>query len=320
MQRRAIGRSNLKIAPLVLGGNVFGWTADRDASFRTLDAFFDAGFDAVDTADVYSNWVPGHRGGESETVIGEWLRARGQRDRVALFSKVGAKTAEGGSGLSADHIVRSLEQSLRRLNTDYVDLYQAHTDDTKTPLDETLVAFDRLIAAGKVRVIGASHYGAPRLIEASNVSAINGVARYNSLQPRYNLHDRAEFEGAVQKACVALDIGALAYSALAKGFLTGKFRSGPDSAGSPYEERHNAYRDARGVRILSAMDQVGQAHDATPAEIALAWLVAQPGVAAAITAFDTPEQLQEVIGFTRLTLTPAEIDSLNAAGALETAP
>ncbi|HWE45818.1 MAG TPA: aldo/keto reductase [Caulobacteraceae bacterium] len=319
MKRRPLGRSDLSIAPLVLGGNVFGWTANRDAAFLTLDTFLDAGFNAVDTADVYSNWVAGHVGGESETVIGEWLRARGGRDRVVLCTKAGARTPEG-EGLSADHLVRSLEGSLRRLNTDYVDLYQSHVDDRTTPLDETLEAFDRLLRAGKVRAIGASHYGAARLNEALAISAARGVARYDSLQPRYNLHDRAEFEGPVQDACVAGDVGVLAYSALAKGFLTGKFRSGAASVGSPYEERLNTYRDARGVRILAALDRVAEVHAATPAEVALTWLVAQPGVVAAITAFDTADQLKEVIGFPRLTLAASEIETLSAAGALETCP
>lgn len=315
MEQRQIGRSEIRIAPVMIGGNVFGWTADAAASFAMLDAFTEAGFNAIDTADVYSAWVPGHAGGESERVIGAWLKARGGRDRIMLATKVGENMPGWGKGLSASYLVKAVEGSLSRLGTDYIDLCQSHCDDGATPLHETLEAYERLIRAGKVRLIGASHYDAARLAESLKVSQNGGLPRYDSLQPRYNLCDRAEFEGAVQQVCVEQQVGVLCYSALAKGFLTGKFRSAQDNAGSQWQDRLNGYLNPRGLRILAALDQVALQQQATPAEVALAWLIAQPGVAAAIVAANSVEQLQELLGFTRLTLDQAQLDALRAASA-----
>jgi aryl-alcohol dehydrogenase-like predicted oxidoreductase len=312
MARRRIGRSDLEIAPLMLGGNVFGWTADKSASFAILDAFVDAGFNAIDTSDMYSAWVPGHAGGESETIIGDWLHTKGGRDRVVLATKVGAKLTEPGKpdivgDLSAAYIVGQVEGSLRRLRTDYIDLYQSHFDDAATPIHETLEAFDRLIRAGKVRAIGASHYSPARLQEALSTSETRQLPRYNSVQPRYNLCDRTEFEGALQQACIEGEVTALCYSALAKGFLTGKYRSEAARNGSIWAERLAAYGNARGQRILSGLEAVASDNNASMARVALSWVIAQPGVAAAIVAVNDTAELGELIGAETLALSPENI-------------
>jgi aryl-alcohol dehydrogenase-like predicted oxidoreductase len=317
--KRRIGGSELKIAPLMLGGNLFGWTADRTTSFAILDAFVGAGLNAIDTSDMYSAWVPGHSGGESEVIIGEWLRARGNRDRIMLATKVGAKLPEPGrpdiyGDLSASYIVAQVEGSLRRLRTDHIDLYQSHFDDPVTPLDETLEAYDRLIRAGKVRAIGASHYSADRLSEALAESDARGLVRYSSMQPRHNLCDRAEYEGALQECCVARGVSALCYSALAKGFLTGKFLSEAARAESIWAERLSAYDDARGRRVLAALETVATECAVTMASVALAWVIAQPGVAAAIVAVSCIEEFAELIGGATLSLDRDQIAKLTAAG------
>jgi aryl-alcohol dehydrogenase-like predicted oxidoreductase len=316
MQKRKIGHSDLKIAPLVLGTNTFGWSADAQTSFAILDAFVGAGYDAIDTADVYSCWVPGHVGGESETIIGSWLKARRRREGVVVATKVGAPMPGRGEGLSASYIVRAVEGSLERLQTDYIDLYQSHMDDPRTPLDETLEAYARLIKSGKVRAIGASHYNAGRLSEALSIGQELGVCRYDSLQPRYNLCDRADFEAALQDICVRNDVGVIPYSALAKGFLTGKYRPGVDNSQSKWEEMvKQRYVNDRGLRILIALDEVAEEQDATQAEIALAWLVAQPGIVAPIIGVRSVAQLNDIINVGRLGLDKRQFDLLSAASA-----
>jgi len=317
MEFRKLGRSNISIAPLVLGGNVFGWTADEATSFALLDAFLDAGFNAVDTADVYSRWIPGHVGGESETVIGAWLKARGRRDRVVIATKLGMDMGGENKGLSAAYMVRAAEASLKRLRTDYIDLYQSHRDDTETPLDETLEAYGKLIAQGKVRVIGASNYDAPRLDEALKVSAAKGLPRYETLQPLYNLTDRSGFEGALQDLCVKEDVGVICFYGLASGFLTGKYRGEADLSKSPRGFGMKRYLNPRGLRILDSLDQVAAGHNVTPAQVALAWLIAQPGVTAPIASATSLTQLTDILGAARLTLTPADVAALNTASAAD---
>jgi aryl-alcohol dehydrogenase-like predicted oxidoreductase len=315
MEHRAIGRSDLKIAPLMLGGNVFGWTADQDTSFAILDAFVGAGFNSIDTANVYSRWVPGHAGGESETVLGAWLKARGGRDKIVLATKLGMDMGGENKGLSAAYMVRAVEESLGRLQTDYIDLYQSHADDADTPLDETLEAYGKLITQGKVRVIGASNYTAPRLAEALEASQDKGLPRYESLQPLYNLYDRSGFEGPLQDLCVKEQVGVICFYGLASGFLTGKYRSEADLSKSPRGRGAKRYMDARGMAILAALDEVAKAQSATPAQVALAWLMAQPGVTAPIASATSVDQLTEILGAARLKLDAAQLDALNAASA-----
>ena len=315
MQTRKLGRSGLAIAPLMLGGNVFGWTADRQASFAVLDAFVDAGFNAVDTADVYSRWVPGHAGGESETVIGEWLASRGRRERVVIATKLGMDMGGEDKGLSAAYMVRAVEASLRRLQTDYIDLYQSHRDDAETPLEETLEAYGRLIQAGKVRAIGASNYDAPRLAEALKLSGDARLPRYETLQPLYNLMERSLFEGPLQDLCVGEEVGVIPFYGLASGFLTGKYRSEADLAKSARGRGVKRYLDARGFRVLAALDEVAAAQGASPAQVALAWLMAQPGLTAPIASATSVAQLNEIMGAARLRLAPEQLAALGQASA-----
>ena len=314
MQRRTLGRSTLEVAPLAFGGNVFGWSADEARSFALLDAFVDAGFNLIDTADMYSSWAPGNRGGESETIIGKWLKRSGKRAQVVIATKV-AKWSEQ-PGLSPVNIRQAVEGSLKRLQTDYIDLYQAHEDDASVPLAETLGAFGRLIEQGKVRVIGASNYSAERLAEALEVSRAHGLPRYESLQPEYNLADRAGYEAALEPLVRREEVGVICYYALASGFLTGKYRSEADLAKSA--ARGGAvrkYLDARGMRILAALDAVAAAHGATPAQIALAWLMARPGLTAPIASATSVAQLQELAGAAHLALSPQDIAALDEASA-----
>jgi len=315
MIRRPLGRSGMAIGPLMLGGNVFGWTANRQASFAILDKFVDAGLNAIDTADIYSSWVPGHVGGESETVIGEWLSQRGGRDRVVIATKVGsAPTPEAGPWLlTADHIIRSVEASLARLQTDYIDLYQAHGDDTNTPLDETLEAFEQLIRTGKVRAVGTSHFTPERLSVALGLSQEGAQSRFASLQPRYSLAARGEYEGELQALCVREEIGVLCYGVLAKGFLTGKFRSEEDLAGKVYADFLRPNMNERGQRIIQVLETIAEEKRTTIPAVAIAWVMAQPGVTAAIAAVDTTEQLDEVLGAVDLWLSATDIAALSAA-------
>jgi aryl-alcohol dehydrogenase-like predicted oxidoreductase len=312
---RPLGRSDLRVSPLCFGGNVFGWTADEAASFRLLDRFVDAGLNFIDTADSYSRWVPGHHGGESETIIGRWLKARGGRERVVIATKVGMTMGPGQEGLSKAYIREAIEASLRRLQTDYVDLYQSHRDDPGAPFEETLGAFDELIRAGKVRVIGASNLTAERLAEALEVSAAAGLPRYESLQPHYNLYDRADFEAGLQGLCVDNDIGVIPYYSLASGFLTGKYRSEADLGKSPRGGSVGKFLNPRGLRILAALDSVAADLGASPAQAALAWLMARPGVTAPIASATGAAQLEDLIAATTLALGPEAIRRLDAASA-----
>ena len=318
MQFRPLGRSGLSTAPLALGGNVFGWTADQAASFAVLDAFVDSGFNLIDTADAYSRWVPGHSGGESETMIGQWLQASGKRSRVLIATKVALPMGDKGSGrggLSRRWIRQAVQESLRRLQTDHIDLYQAHTDDADTPLEETLAAFAELISEGTVRAIGASNYSAARLAEALAVSARLGLPRYEVLQPEHNLTARSGYEGALEALVQREGLGVIPWGALARGFLTGKYRHEADLAQSPRGERVRPLLGEAGLRILAALDEVAAAHRATPAQVALAWQMAQPGITAPIASATSVQQLQELMAAARLTLAAGDIARLNRASA-----
>ncbi len=313
MQKRRLGNSGLEIAPLMFGGNVLGWTADEAASFALLDRFVAAGFDAIDTADVYSRWAPGHKGGESEIVLGRWLAKRGGRDKVVIATKVGNDMPGVGKGLSKAHIMRSVEDSLKRLQTDYIDLYQSHIDDAATPLEETLAVYDDLIKAGKVRAIGASNYEAPRLAEALKTSAARKLPRYESLQPLYNLTDRAGFEKELQGLCVKENVGVIPYYGLAAGFLTGKYRSEADFGKSARGGGMKKYLNERGLRILAALDEVAARLKATPAQVALAWLMARPAITAPIASATSLEQMEDLIASARLKLDAEAIKALDSA-------
>ena len=316
MTLRALGRSGLQVSPLCFGGNVFGWTVDEATSFALLDAWVDAGFNFVDTADVYSRWAPGHQGGESETVLGRWFKKSGKRNRVVLATKLGVDMGDGKAGLSPAYIRQAVEASLTRLQTDCIDLYQSHTDDASTPLADTLGAYADLIQAGKVRAIGASNYTAPRLIEALDTSRRHALPRYESLQPLYNLYDRAVFEAELEKVCVEHGVGVMNFYALAAGFLTGKYRSTDDAAKSLRGNKTTGtYLNPRGLRILAALDEVGADLNATPAAIAVAWLLARPSVTSPIASATSLAQLHQLIAATRLELPAAAIARLDAASA-----
>ncbi len=312
---RELGRSGLHVRPIAFGGNVFGWSADEKTSFALLDAFVDAGFNLIDTADVYSAWVPGNHGGESETLLGRWFARSGKREQVVLATKV-AKWAEQ-PGLTPENISAALEGSLARLQTDYIDLYQAHEDDPSTPLEATLGAFARLIEQGKVRAIGASNYSAERLECALKVSADYHLPRYETLQPEYNLYDRAGYEDALEPLVQREGIGVISYYALASGFLSGKYRSRDDAGKS--SARGNAvvekYLNPRGLRILDALDDVASRHAATASQVALAWLLARPSVTAPIVSASRVEQLHDVLAAARLALSTQDIAELDAASA-----
>jgi aryl-alcohol dehydrogenase-like predicted oxidoreductase len=316
-QQRPLGRAGFSIAPLVLGTNVFGWTADEATSFAVLDAFVDAGFDAIDTADSYSTWVPGHQGGESETIIGRWLaRNPSKRDRVHLLTKVGSgMPATGGKKTLAKRwILEEVEQSLRRLQVDTIDLYQSHWPDPSTPVEETLSAYDELLRAGKVRAIGASNHDAAQLAEALRVADAEGLPRYTTLQPEYNLYDRS-YDGALRDLAMREGLGVITYYALASGFLSGKYRSQADLAKSARGGGVKKYLTDRGMRILAALDAVGARHDAPPAEVAIAWLVQRPGVTAPIASATSVEQLASLVRATELRLGAEDVAELDGASA-----
>ncbi len=315
MTKRELGHSGLYIAPLAFGGNVFGWTADEATSFRLLDAFMDAGFNFIDTADVYSKWAPGNRGGESEAILGKWVKRNGNRKDVLIATKVGMEMASDEKGLSRAYIFRAVENSLRRLQTDYIDLYQSHRDDADTPLEETLTAYADLIKDGKVRAIGASNYNAERLREALRVSDEYGYPRYESLQPRYNLYDRAEYEETLEPLCNEKALGVIPYYSLAAGFLTGKYRSQNDLTNRPRAQMAKNYLNDRGFRILEALDTVAKHYNSTPAKVSLAWLLARPSVTAPIASATSIEQLNDLIEATRLKLDAASIQQLGDASA-----
>ncbi|AME23571.1 MULTISPECIES: aldo/keto reductase [Burkholderiaceae] len=305
MQHRTIGTSDLKVAPLVFGGNVFGWTADERTSFSLLDAFVDHGLNFIDTADVYSAWVEGHQGGESETIIGKWLKESGKRDKVVLATKVGMLSTR--PGLSAANIEAAVNDSLKRLKTDYIDVYFSHLDDDKTPLIDTLGAYQKLIAAGKVRVIGASNYTGERLEEALKISQKEGIPGYQVLQPEYNLYDRAGYEGDQEPVAAAHKVSVVTYYSLASGFLSGKYRSKADTENAARGSKVSGYLNDRGLRIIDALVKVADRHGVAPATIALAWLIARPSVTAPIASATSVKQLENLAEATRITLEPEDI-------------
>jgi aryl-alcohol dehydrogenase-like predicted oxidoreductase len=316
MTKRRLGRSGITVSPLVLGGNVFGWTADKPGSFDILDRFADAGFDAIDTADVYSAWAPGNRGGESEEIIGEWMASRGRRTRTVVITKVGSEMGPGRKGLSRTYIPEAIEASLRRLRTDYVDIYLSHWPDPAVPYEETLEAFQRLIDAGKVRDIGASNLDASQLRAALAASDRHRLPRYSILEPEYNLYDRSGFEGPLRDLTIAEGIDVITYFSLAKGFLTGKYRSEADLAQSPRGGAVKSYLNDRGLRLLAALDDVAARHRAQPSEVAIAWLIAQPGVTAPIASATSVRHVDSLVRAASLDLSSSELSALTAAGAM----
>ncbi|WP_050421948.1 aldo/keto reductase [Bradyrhizobium tropiciagri] len=316
MKHRPLGRSGLTVPPLCFGCNVFGWTVDEASSFRLLDTVLDQGLTFLDTADVYSRWVPGHHGGESETIIGKWMKARGNRNRVILATKVGMDMGGGNVGLKPDYIARAVEDSLRRLQTDHIDLYQSHKDDETTAQEETLAAYDKLIKAGKVRAIGASNFSPERLQAALDISKANNLPRYESMQPEYSLAERSSYEGALQRVCVENDVGVITFFSLAAGFLTGKYRSESDFAKSPRGTRSiPKYMNPRGMRILASLDEVAAETRAEPAAVALAWLMAKPGITAPIASATRPEQVTTLVAAANLALSKDQVARLDAASA-----
>ncbi|PRD58361.1 aldo/keto reductase [Phyllobacterium myrsinacearum] len=314
MHKRPLGRTGLSIAPLVFGGNVFGWTADKKTSFDLLDRFADAGLNTVDTANVYSSWVPGNSGGESETIIGEWMKSRGTRDRMIIITKVGGDMGKG-KNLQAANIAEAVEASLKRLQVDAIDLYLSHWPDPATPHAESLAAYDKLLKAGKIKSIGASNYDANQLRAALDTAKADGLPRYDVLQPEYNLYDRAGYDGALRDLCMAEDIGVITYFSLARGFLSGKYRSEADLGQSQRGGAVKAYLNARGYRILAALDAIAAKHGAKQAEIALAWIIAREGVTAPIASATSLQQLESLIKAASLTLDTADIAELDKASA-----
>jgi len=317
MQKRKLGNSGLEVSPLAFGGNVFGWTADEQTSFELLDGFVDAGLNLVDTAESYSHWVPGNKGGESETIIGKWFKKSGKRDQVVLATKAGG--GPGKTGLSKSHLLSAAEGSLQRLQTDYIDLYQSHYPDPGTPIQETLEAYAQLIKQGKVRAIGASNYTAEQLSEALKVSQELGLPRYETMQPQYNLYDRSGYEGALERVCEQNGLGVISYYSLASGFLTGKYRSEGDLTKSPRGQGVKKYLNERGLRILKALDEVANKYHSTPARVSLAWLIARPSITAPIASSTNLDQLNDLVGATKLQLDRASIELLDQASEEKTA-
>ena len=314
MEQRQLGRSGLKVVPLCFGGNVFGWTIDEPTSHRVLDAFIDEGFNFIDTADMYSRWAPGNSGGESETIIGSWLKGRSDRDKLVIATKVGMEMGPGKKGLAPAYIRASVEDSLRRLQTDYIDLYQSHADDPETPFEDVLGTYQELIDQGKVRAIGASNISAARLKEALDVSARTGLVRYESLQPQYNLFDRADYEAELEPLCLEHGIGVITYYSLASGFLSGKYRNPEDASKSPRGEGVvSKYLNDKGRAILKALDEVAAQHNATPTQVALAWVIARPSVTAPIASATSVEQLKDFAGAAKLKLDQGSISLLDEA-------
>ncbi|KOF15071.1 alcohol dehydrogenase [Ensifer adhaerens] len=312
MEKRRLGRTDLSIAPLVFGGNVFGWTADEKTSFALLDAFFEAGLNAIDTADVYSSWAPGNQGGESETIIGKWLKQSGRsRDQAVIVTKVGSELGPDRKGLSRRWILQAVEDSLKRLQTDYIDLYLSHWPDPETPYEETLAAYDQLLSEGKVRAVGASNLNSLQLREALDVAANGGLPRYAVLQPEYNLYDRDSFDGPLRDLCIGEEIGVISYFGLARGFLSGKYRTHKDLEGSARGSGVEKYLDGRGMRILGVLDEIAEEIGATQAEIALAWVRNRKGITAPIASATNLDQLASLIRSTRLTLSDEAMRRLN---------
>ena len=313
MEKRRLGQSSLGVAPITFGGNVFGWTADEATSFKLLDAFVDAGFNFIDSADVYSRWHPGNSGGESETILGKWMKARGNRRNVIVATKFGNEMGPGKKGLSRKYMMQAVENSLRRLQTDYIDLYQSHRDDPETPIEETLAAYGELIKQGKVREIGASNFTADRLAAALKISAEKGLPRYQSLQPHYSLVEREEFEGPLEALCLKEKIGVIGYYSLASGFLTGKYRSKSDMAGRARGGRVEKYLNDYGNRVLKALDDVAKRYDARPGQVAMAWLIARPSVTAPIASATNLDQLSELVKSAEIKLDAAAIQQIDEA-------
>jgi aryl-alcohol dehydrogenase-like predicted oxidoreductase len=315
MEQRRLGQSSLHIAPLAFGGNVFGWTTDESTSFALLDAFVAAGFNFIDSADVYSRWHPGNQGGESEVILGKWLKARGNRDKVIVATKLGIEMGPGMKGLSRSYMMQAVEASLRRLQTDYIDLYQSHRDDPDTPIEETLSAYAELIKQGKVREIGASNYSAARLAESLRISSAHGLPRYQSLQPLYNLVERKGFEGEIEALCLKEKIAVIPFYSLASGFLTGKYRSAADTEGRARGSRVAKYLNDAGFRVIAALDAVAKRHQATPAQVALAWMIARPSITAPIASATNVEQLREIMRAPEIKLDADAIAQIDRASA-----
>jgi aryl-alcohol dehydrogenase-like predicted oxidoreductase len=315
MEKRKLGNSGSEIAPLIFGGNVLGWTANERTSFQLLDAFTAAGFNCIDTADVYSRWAKGNKGGESEKIIGKWIKKNSKRDNVIIATKVGKEMAPDKKGLSKKYIISAVEDSLKRLQTDYIDLYQSHDDDPKTPFEETFEAYQQLIQQGKIRAIGASNYSAKRLSESIEVSKKNNLPSYQSLQPLYNLYDRNDFERELQQTCLQNGIGVITFYSLARGFLTGKYRSENDLYKSARGEGIRKFLNHRGMCILAALDNLSQTYQTTPAALALAWLIAQPGITGAIASATSVEQLDELKSVIEIKLDSSAMETLMKASA-----
>ncbi|WP_256852068.1 aldo/keto reductase [Pantoea sp. Fr+CA_20] len=314
LKTRQLGNSGINVPLLTFGGNVFGWTVDEKTSFSLLDALVEKGLFFIDTADVYSRWAPGNQGGESETIIGKWLKKSGKRDKIVLATKVGIEMSPEKKGLKPDYIHQAVEDSLRRLQTDVIDLYQAHRDDETTPLADTLNAFDALIKAGKVRAIGASNYSATRLQEALDISKQQGLARYETLQPEYNLYDREGYESELEQVARDNHLGVINYYALASGFLSGKYKKPQDAAKSQRGQGIvDKYLNERGLRIVEALEDVAASHDASATQVALAWLIARPGITAPIVSATSLQQLDELVKATELMLSKQEIEELSRA-------
>lgn len=315
MQKRKLGDSSLEVAPLTLGGNVFGWTIGEKRSFEILDAFVAAGFNLIDTADVYSRWVTGHAGGESETIIGNWMKHRGNRKQVVVATKAGGDMGLGKKDISKKHILKAAEESLKRLQTDHIDLYQTHWDDNETPVEETLSAYQQLIKEGKVRYIGASNLSPQRLLASLEASKKGGLPKYQSFQPEYNLYAREKFEKELEKICVNNNLGVINYYSLAAGFLTGKYRSEADASKSARGEGNKKYLNERGFKILKALDEVAAKHNTTQASVAIAWLIARPSVTAPIASATSLSQLDSLVKATQLHLDMESIRLLDTASA-----
>jgi aryl-alcohol dehydrogenase-like predicted oxidoreductase len=316
MQKRRLGRSDLEFAPIALGGNVFGWTADEATSHRLLDAFVDAGFSFVDTADVYSRWAPGNKGGESEAVIGSWLgKNPAKRDKVLIATKCGMEMPSVGQGLSRSHILKSVDASLMRLGTDRIDLFQSHRDDKTTPQEETLSTYGELVKAGKLRFIGASNYEAPRLAEAARISREKGLPRYESLQPHYNLMERGLFEGALEDECLKEGIGVIPYYSLASGFLSGKYRSEADVGDAKRAGGVKKYINPRGLGVLAALDATANKHGSNPAQVALAWLMQRKSITAPIVSATSLKQLDDIVKSATIRLDPESLAAIDRASA-----
>jgi aryl-alcohol dehydrogenase-like predicted oxidoreductase len=319
MKMRTLGALGIPVSPIMLGGNVFGWTIDQEQSFAVLDHFADRGFNFIDTADMYSSWVPGNKGGESETILGDWFKRTGKRQSVVLATKLGNPMGEGKKGLSAKYMLEAVEASLRRLQTDYIDLYQAHIDDAETPLEETLRAFNDLVQEGKVRTIGASNYDGRRLRAAEEVARNAGWQRYETLQPNYNLHTRQEYEQDLAPVVAEFNIGVVPYFSLASGFLSGKYKTAADAEGAKRSGMLGKYFDDRGMKILAALDSVSKQTGAKPASIALAWLLSRPNILAPIASATTVEQMEDLFAAADLELSADQLAELSLASAYDTA-